>query len=348
MNPERLSVGIVLAALAAAAHSATADTWKHYTREDTPGLPGNEVQFLAPAREGGVWIGTLTGAAWVRDGEFKPLLDAKGAPLGRSVWWVHEAADRTWIGHSEGVAESRGGKLREALAGRTVAPIVELKPGVLWALGKDPRENVTLYEWRGEEWKPVEAVGKRRITNLYKTKNGKAWLTLDGNGVLEVDPEVGLEKAAHHLEALNVTTVFQASNGVMWFGLWANGVASWDGTAWKRELPKARESAILAMAEDTQANLWVATSANGLWKRPLHREEWTSFLAEEGAINLLAVTKDGRVWVSSQAAGGLRFRKGDEWIVSLDSPLPIRALVEAADGALWAGGVLDGVYRLGK
>jgi hypothetical protein len=34
--------------------------------------------------------------------------------------------------------------------------------------------------------------------------------------------------------------------------------------------------------------------------------------------------------------------------MSLDSPLPIRALVEAADGSLWAGGTLDGLYVLRK
>jgi hypothetical protein len=50
------------------------------------------------------------------------------------------------------------------------------------------------------------------------------------------------------------------------------------------------------------------------------------------------------VWISTQHQGGLRYWDGKQWVVSLDSPLPIRALVETAKGQLFAAGVLDGLH----
>lgn len=339
-----LPVAMLFAAITAPA----ADPWQSFTKETTPTLPGNEIQYLGTAQAGGVWVGTLAGAAQAKAGIFKPFADAKGGALKANVWTVLETATGPWIGTDGGALDCRGGKCMPTLTSYTVAPIIEIKPGVFWALGKSRDDKATLFELKDKEWKAVEAVAKRRLTNLYRTANGHLWLTIDGNGVLQVDPATGIDKAVHHLESLNVTALMQDSRGVIWCGLWANGVANWDGLKWTRELPKTKESAILGIAEDSKATIWVATSANGLWRRPLNRSDWTCDLADQGAVNLLVATKDGRVWISGQSLPGLRYWNGTEWMVSLDSPLPIRALVEDASGTLWAGGVLDGVYMLKK
>ena len=183
---------------------------------------------------------------------------------------------------------------------------------------------------------------------MFKLPNGRLWITIDGNGALEVDPAAGIDKAVHHLQGMNVTSVFQDSKGRIWCGLWANGIAVWDGTEWRRELPKEKKSAILMIVEDSGGSLWAATTASGLWHRPVAGTEWVNDLAEEGGLCLLTITADGRIWVSSQAKGGLRYWNGTAWVVSLESPLPIRALVETADGTLWAGSVLDGLYVLSR
>ena len=53
--------GLLLAAGALATVAGAAEAWVAVTRETHPGLPGNEIQFLSPARDGGVWVGTLSG-----------------------------------------------------------------------------------------------------------------------------------------------------------------------------------------------------------------------------------------------------------------------------------------------
>jgi ligand-binding sensor domain-containing protein len=333
----------------AASCGFAADPWTHLTKESNPKLSGNEIQFLGAARAGGVWAGTLAGAVQVKGTDITPLGDGKGGVFDKSVWWVLETAERTWVGHQDGVLEGRGGAWKDSLTGYVVAPIYETVPGVFWALGKNAGTDVvTLFEYRDNMWKPVEALAKKRITNVYRLRNSRLWITFDGNGVLEVDPAAGIDKAVHHLQGLNVTAVVQDSQNQIWCGLWANGLAVWDGTVWKRELPKEKKSAILMIVEDSKGGLWAATSAGGLWRRSAARTEWENDLADEGGISLLSATTDGRVWVSSQTTGGLRYWNGTAWVVSLDSPLPIRALVETADGALWAGSVLDGLYVLTK
>jgi hypothetical protein len=63
-------------------------------------------------------------------------------------------------------------------------------------------------------------------------------------------------------------------------------------------------------------------------------------------VNLLEVTDDGRVWISTQATGGLQYFDGKSWQTSLRGPLPIRCLLKASNGQILAGGVLDGLHVL--
>jgi ligand-binding sensor domain-containing protein len=349
MRSSSFVLPLLAALFSAASLVQAADAWKHLTTEENPKLPGNEIQFLGPAKDGGVWVGTLGGGAQVKGDTITPLMDGKGGVFKLSVWCVLETADRTWVGHQQGALERLGGSWRDTLAGYTVAPIFEVTPGVFWAVGKNAgTDAVTLFEYRDKEWKPVPAMAKKRITNLYQLRNGRVWITLEGNGVLEVDPAAGFDKAVQHLGGLNVTTVMQDSKNMVWCGLWTGGISVWDGAVWSREVTKEKKSAILTIVENPAGCFWAATSGSGLWRRLVGRTEWENDLVDEGAISLLAGSSDGRVWVSSQSTGGLRYWNGTAWTLSLDSPLPIRALVETADGTLWAGGVLDGIYKLKK
>jgi len=63
---------------------------------------------------------------------------------------------------------------------------------------------------------------------------------------------------------------------------------------------------------------------------------------------MLTATSDGKVWISTQTQGGLRFWDGKTWKVSLESFLPIRCLLETKSGEIWAGGILDGLHILEK
>jgi ligand-binding sensor domain-containing protein len=105
------------------------------------------------------------------------------------------------------------------------------------------------------------------------------------------------------------------------------------------------KSAVLDIDEGKDGTIWVATTADGLWR--YDGDQWSGQLAGEGPINLLYVDKEDRVWVSSQIRGGLRYLSGDKWVASLATPLPMRCLATDRRGKLWAGGVLDGLHVKG-
>jgi ligand-binding sensor domain-containing protein len=329
--------------------ATAADPWKAIGVAEQPNLLSDEIQLLASARDGSVLVGTLGGLARLRG----DAVEAVPGGAGLKVWAIHEQPDgRLWVGHERGVARLAGGQRQDFLPTVQVAPIIEVRPGRLWAVGKQAGSpDAGLYELTGEEWKRVPGSEAFRIEDMTRASTGRVWVIVEGNGVLEVDPEAGFGKAVHHLQGITVTTIreFPGAEGEpprVWAGTWSRGVAIWDGTDWTRHLDTLKESSVLQIARDTAGRTWVATSASGLFHAPADLGQWRQDLADEGSINLLVADAAGNVWISGQQTGGLRRREAEGWSASLESPLPIQCLVEAADGRLVAGGVLDGLHIL--
>jgi hypothetical protein len=67
-------------------------------------------------------------------------------------------------------------------------------------------------------------------------------------------------------------------------------------------------------------------------------------LNEEGTINMLETTPDGKLYVSSQSECSLRQWTGTAWDKILDVPTMFITVQLDAKGKLWAGNILDGVY----
>ena len=337
------------------------EKWQNINAENTPGLAGDEIQFIEPTGDG-IWIGTLSGLSYYREGEFATVTTEKTKRVrqdGEQAEVIEEvpAKFRAWdvldlgggsylVGTQAGVYPLKDGKVGEvSLEQFTVSPIFRYKPDEVWALCKDRgTERNTLYRRVKDEWTPIEAFAGKQIADVTRTANGHVWVTIDGDGVLEIDPETGIAEAEHHLQGLNVTSIFRTGQGHVWCGTWGRGVFSQKDGKWISHLGQL-ESAVLDIDEGQDGTVWVATTADGLWC--YDGDQWSGQLAGEGPINLLYVDGEGRVWVSTQLRGGLRYLSGDEWVVSLPGPLPMRCLVESQQGRLWAGGVLDGLHVRG-
>jgi ligand-binding sensor domain-containing protein len=107
-----------------------------YTRRD--GLPGDVIRVILPARAGGVWIGTYSGLALLKDGKFRTwsTRDGLSSDLVRSLY---EDADGTlWIGtYGGGITRLREGRMvslttREGLFNDVAYQILEDRSGGLW------------------------------------------------------------------------------------------------------------------------------------------------------------------------------------------------------------------------
>ncbi|MBI2194491.1 MAG: hypothetical protein HYU36_21140 [Planctomycetes bacterium] len=321
--------------LCAGSMVAAAETWENLTTDQ--GLSGNEIQFIKEDEDGGLWIGTRSGLSFFSNGKLSTRLD------GIEIWDILKASPGCyWIGTSGGVVHLQGDRQETFLQGTTVAPVVPLDGAAVWAISKNrATEKNSLVEWKGGGWEAIEKFKDEKVVDLKRTSDGTLWVLVDGNGVMAANPRKSLDQATHHLEGSNVTTVMEDSRKHVWFGLWEGGVVVYDGKNWTRHLPKEK-SFIFHVVEDARGTVWVATNQNGLWRQ--EGDKWVNDLKEEGGVNLLAATSDGRVWISTQTTGGLRYWDGRAWQVSLESPLPIRCLTEDRAHGLWAGGVLDGVH----
>ena len=319
-----------------------ADAWQHVSKESHSQFPGDEIQFIKNGTaDGHVWIGTLSGAVRIADGAMHPLVPAKDL----RVWDISERpGGGLWVGHSEGALLLDGDRVVKTLGNNTVAPLLDVGDQI-WAIAKNgATDRNVVMQADGDAWSPVALFEKRKVDDLLKGANGTCWLIIEGDGVIEFDPKVGVDKFRHHLPRLTVTGILVDSKGQTWCGLWGGGVMVLKDDGMTRHLADER-SAVLALVEDKTGKIWAATSGNGVWV--FDGNTWEGKLQEEGAINLLKATSDGRVWVSTQQGGGLRYWDGKAWVWSLESGMPVRCLTELPNGVLMAGGVLDGIYILG-
>ena len=338
MRAATVLVMFMLASLASPARAA--DAWKNVTKGNG-GLSGDEIQFIGADESGTIWIGTRSGLTSYSGGKFTVPLD-KG-----EIWNVLRVGEgKYWVGAGHGAILRQGGKDELFLKGHTVAPVLRFGEKAVWAIKKHRGTEVnTVVENKGAGWEPIAKLKGVKVVDMFRASSGAVWVIEDGNGVYEMDPGKPLESAGHHLEGSNVTTFYEDSKKRLWFGLWEGGVLCYERGEWARHLKKEK-SFIFGIREDGKGDIWVATNQNGLWRSS--GEKWENDLREEGGVNLMERTSDGRIWISTQSMGGLRFWDGKKWQVSLDSPLPIRCLFDAKAEGLWAGGVLDGIHILKK
>ncbi|MCZ7644592.1 MAG: hypothetical protein M5U26_04790 [Planctomycetota bacterium] len=328
--------GVLLAAVCVAAAGLHAEEWTRFHAEN--GLPGDEVQFLREDAAGAVWIGCNAGLARFAQGKLETVYK------GPTVYDVVElGAERLCLGTSDGVVLLNKQAKSAGLNGHLVAPVVKLNEETLWAIAKDRRteQNKLVQSKGGEKWEGVEAYAEKKVVDLFRTRQGRLWVALDGNGLLEVDPAKPEATPKAHLQGENVQTLFETRDGRPWAGLRSGGLRVFDGKQWAVHLPKEKSS-IFAIQEDAKGQLWAATSGSGLLQ--FDGQNWTTHFAEAGYVNVVAAFSDGSVWAFPQDGEGLSAWKDGKWTTVFKSSLPVRCLLETRAGKVWIGGVLDGVH----
>jgi signal transduction histidine kinase/ligand-binding sensor domain-containing protein/CheY-like chemotaxis protein/HPt (histidine-containing phosphotransfer) domain-containing protein len=316
----------------------------------------NYISALFVDRAARMWTGTSSGLIVLENGHFTAftrVVQLEHAYV-RSIVGGNDG--RVWVGTENGLFEIGGGR---ALSFNTANGLPD---GRIRALHED-REGVL---WVGTGKGLVRFDGKRFETVSLSAESAGAPVTAfheDDDGTLWVGTETGAlyRRAGNHFDTMirpnptsgglaSVNALMRDHDGNLWIctdhGLarWTNGelVALTGGLFGVSEL--------LAILEDNEGSLWVGSSAVGLLR--LRDGKFITSGEPEGLPNdmiwTIAPRKSGGLWVGSNL--GLGSYVGGRY-QQIPGPrgqenIKVRAVVEDRQGALWAGTLGAGIFRL--
>lgn len=258
--------------------------WRQLARLDNAqdGLQGALYRALAPARDGGFWLGGFNGMVerLHPDGSLEPLDEASLDRL-RGVKLFSIAEDREgrlWLGH---------------------------RAGGLIRIGTDG----VIDEWTRSDARDATPAGQ--IDQLQPADDGSLWLAGTGGGVQQRDVASGRvlrdfpAGEASGLGSADIETLALAPDGGVWVA-GSDGVAVLDLAANRfRALPGLGAGRVYALAFDGPGVLWLQRQT-GLEQYRRHGGQWRREARVDAAQGMPALGAAGlrvdarhRVWVST-------------------------------------------------
>jgi len=202
------------------------------------GLPGDVTRAVLEARDGALWIGSLSGLARLDGGEIA-VFDKSNGLSDNSVYCLLQSRDGAiWVGTRFGglnrIAEGRIDvyDTEQGLSDNTVRTLFEDSKGNLWIgserHGLDLFQNDRFYNFSTEN-----GLGSDLVSMIAEDRDGRIWVGSLGGGVTLIqDGELRVLTRADGLPGDSVYAFRQEPNGDIWLGsngglaLYRDGVLS--------------------------------------------------------------------------------------------------------------------------
>jgi ligand-binding sensor domain-containing protein/signal transduction histidine kinase/CheY-like chemotaxis protein/HPt (histidine-containing phosphotransfer) domain-containing protein len=327
-----------------------------FDTNNEPAFSDNYISALLVDRAARLWIGTASGIAVLENGHFTVFSGA--AQLEHAyVRSIAEGKDgRVWVGTENGLFEIGGGRalsfsVANGLPDSRIRALHEDREGVLWVgTGKG------LVRFDGKRFETVslsaESAGAP-VTAFHEDVDGTFWVGTE-NGALyrragnRFDTIIGPNRTTRGLASVNA--LIRDHDGNLWICT-DRGLVRWrDGELSALTGGLFAVSELQAILEDNEGSLWVGSSAVGLLR--LRDGRFITTGEPEGLqsdmIWTIAPRKSGGLWVGSNL--GLGSYVGGRY-QRIPGPrghenTKVRSVVEDRQGALWAGTLGAGIFRL--
>jgi ligand-binding sensor domain-containing protein/AraC-like DNA-binding protein len=321
------------------------------------GLPLNTITALIQTQDGYIWIGTGAGLARF-DGVRFATFTKQDSPLTNDrITSLYEDSNRVlWIGTDGGGLYSLGKGLwknftmKDGLSNEHVRTITGDWKGGLWVgtdygLNRISGDSIHVYT---EE----DGLYDNIITDLCFDNWGTLWIgTLQGGlarfneGVIAVyDYEDGL---------LNLSVQSLAADrwGSIWIGTLEGLYLLRSGEEIIRPVSDTSYTPITSLVEDDQANLWMATMADGL--KRMTGDALTGLSTDEGLpddfVRCLLIDRDENIWIGTDTEGLIQLIYPLARNITGDHGIPesaVSTLLEDHQGFLWVGTRNSGLCRM--
>jgi diguanylate cyclase (GGDEF)-like protein len=321
------------------------------------------VRALLAGRDGRVWVGTETRGLAVWDPQDESLrLVEPSARLRPTLMALAEDRDGSiWAGGQD------GGLARYDRSGRQAPQVWRAsgRPGSLpddriKALLVDRDDTLWIGTWaglvrrRGEVFETVlPELADQQVQALWQAHDGALWIGTGQGGLVRLD-SAGRSLILPPSPAGAVTALAEPQPGQLWVarerGIELRDASDGSLQQWLRYRPLHPEGlasdAVKAVLTDAQGVVWVAGLGVGLQRHDPKPTAFRVFGAEPDpasplanpSVQALLARRDGRIWAATDA----------NEIAELDTHLAVvgrgprlgqraDALLETADGHLWAG-----------
>ncbi|NGO37875.1 hypothetical protein G4L39_00445 [Limisphaera ngatamarikiensis] len=292
-----------------------------------PGASDVPVRTIAPARNGGLWVATLTSHPMGSRGTHLWLYQ-NGA-------WSEPLAPYPWPQES---TRSRAQAIWEDAAGR------------VWCATAGG--GVFVYE-PDQGWAEVSAdlpPAQLQVLCLLEDEQGTIWIGTRTLGLLQVRPRpvTALPLPSQHRPHVFLCAAADA-RGRIWAGTDGAGLFEWDQQGWKAVNidggPASRYIAVLLA--DRSGTLWIGTFG-GLYRLQGQQCERPSpDPALEQTTTALYEDRMGRIWAGTRS-GLVCLDNHETRVYATEAGLPLtpaRAITEDPDGRLWVAFPGEGLFR---
>jgi signal transduction histidine kinase/ligand-binding sensor domain-containing protein len=280
-------------------------------------LPGSDIRFLRPSKDGGLWVGALTGLCKLERGRvvFHPATRKLPCALIHSM--IEADAGRLWI-------------LSDCSTGNALSLLS--RDGSLKTLSR------------------ADGLPEQRLLNVLADRSPNLWIGV-GGGICRWSPgSAALCSPGHALAG--VSLVEESAGNLLIADNASKQVLRYRDGRTDPIAPAIPGASFVrgAMLRDRDGNVWLGTTGQGLLR--IRGGKVDRLTAEDGLssnlVNAIVEDSEGDVWVAT-ARGIDRFRDPKFLHVTTREGLSgdlINAVYGASDGATWVGTVGGGLNRV--
>lgn len=325
----------------------------HFTTFDsinTPELQSGQVSSLYQDRNGSLWIGTGRGFVRYDSGHFSAFFEKDGLSSERILCAGEDAAGRVWAGTEAGLNRLEQSRFvsyftLEGLPDDRINDMAMLRQNLIFATGKGLAEFGGV---RFGPYAPVTGIPSDNIREIKADSMGNLWLA-DDAGVWRIRWQGSAPDVAEVYQGTVTVFEIDPGGGALWLG-GPDGtlrqVAVYDGEILPVQIAHF-PSAISALREDAEHDLWLGTANNGLYRiKPRELNSSTPMGSGPQDIFSLAILSSNEMWCSTMS-GTLACWKTNQILTNIHwaAGMQVRVVSGGSSSGIWIGTLDDGLFH---